>query len=76
MLKFIGSPESNLELDVESFKIIQVTDFNNGFCDVMVELKNDSIRAVWIHTFAGFQYFNDIWETNDIENFITDKLTP
>jgi hypothetical protein len=74
-MRFIGSAESNLELDVTRFDVLSITDFNEGVCSVTVRLWNDEANAVWIHTYPDFEYQNDTWSTQDAIDFVTNKLT-
>jgi hypothetical protein len=64
---------TNIEMNVDSFEIIQATDDWNGGCSFLVRLINE--KSILVENFDGFVYENDKWENEDANNFIIQKLT-
>lgn len=61
-----------IEMDVDSFEILKVTDNFEGTCDIVVKFMNAT--TILVETVTGFSYKDDKWETVDVEEFINEKL--
>ena len=74
---FFRDSISNLNLPVEKFCILSVTDNYDGTCNVHVRFLNEEINAMWDKVYQDFTYDleKDEWTTEDIINFVKSKIS-
>lgn len=62
-----------VEMVVDDYKILNVTDNFDGTCDVVIKMINE--KSILVETLNGFTYKDDKWETSEVDSFIIAQLS-
>jgi len=64
--------KDHIEMIVDNYEILNVTDNFDGTCDIIIKMTND--QTTLVETLIGFGYKDDKWETTDVEKFVNERL--